>query len=635
MLAGVIAEELLLPQEAISAVVDDDIFQLTTIYIDGYLLPEDQFDEGDIIYEGVFVNNLGAPQLYPSLVADLDVAGYDFTTAIIRALSAHLVSDNDVFYGPTVPGEVLSPQLFVDHDQFGGVAALFRYLLPPIAIDADGISDPIIQSGSTWVAIPHVVSADDLFFAPVTTRFVTPNLFADADVFFAPTRLPYLTPNAVLDDDVFLIPSVGGGILTTAPDLFTDADVFYAPLAIPDQFLLPDLFGDTDAFYAPTVGLLATQFLVADIVTDADAIPAPSIAVGAVTLAPSLFSDSDTFFVPVTSAAVTLAPSLFSDSDVFFPPTMAVGAITVTPSLFADGDTIFITVVGVPPTLATFDGVLANVTLSNGNLTATHSNTLSNSGARSAAAQGGVGKYYFEVTVGASHGIEDSIGIARWDTDYSNVAAANNSAIVYCNFGSGAIWAIGSSTGKTLGAIVAGNVIGIAVDLGNNEAWFRNGSGNWNGDAAANPVTGANGVAIPSTSAPSFVPVVTFGSTGTLSGDNFTANFGQVTYANTPPTGYSNWPPSNVMSAIADDSVLYAPTIIADQILAPSSFTDADAFYTPISTGGASVLTAGLFTDADAFFAPTVKALVFDGAIALDGPINPSVPQPTVILIEG
>jgi Flp pilus assembly protein CpaB len=43
----------------------------------------------------------------------------------------------------------------------------------------------------------------------------------------------------------------------------------------------------------------------------------------------------------------------------------------------------------------------------------------------------------------------------------------------------------------------------------------------------------------------------------------------------------------------------------------------------------------GAFTDADGFYAPTITQAGFDGTIALDGPIMPATPQPTVIFIEG
>jgi hypothetical protein len=49
------------------------------------------------------------------------------------------------------------------------------------------------------------------------------------------------------------------------------------------------------------------------------------------------------------------------------------------------------------------------------------------------------------------------------------------------------------------------NDVGVAVDLTARLAWIRKNAGNWNADAAANPATGANGVAM--LPAVSFAPV--------------------------------------------------------------------------------------------------------------------------------
>jgi hypothetical protein len=87
--------------------------------------------------------------------------------------------------------------------------------------------------------------------------------------------------------------------------------------------------------------------------------------------------------------------------------------------------------------------------------------------------------------------------------------------------------------------LLAGDVIGIAVDLNARLIWFRRNGGNWYVDAAANPTTGTNGVTIAGVLA--YAPVVTFGGSGTVANDAFTANFGQSAYTTPAPSGFGNW----------------------------------------------------------------------------------------------
>jgi hypothetical protein len=106
-------------------------------------------------------------------------------------------------------------------------------------------------------------------------------------------------------------------------------------------------------------------------------------------------------------------------------------------------------------------------------------------------------------------------------------------------FHGGAIYGDGVNSGWDLDTyIAAGDVIGIAVDLDNRTAWFKNVTqgGAWNGPTAAgNPATNVNGVAVP---AGSIIPVVGFGANN----DTYTANFGVTVFAGTVPSGFtSGW----------------------------------------------------------------------------------------------
>lgn len=196
-------------------------------------------------------------------------------------------------------------------------------------------------------------------------------------------------------------------------------------------------------------------------------------------------------------------------------------------------------VIVAPATLATFDGIASNVALSNGSLTATHSNTTNNSGARSTFLKS-TGKFYFEVTMSNVHGDFDCCGILLFGGSYTDFVTNGTSCVAtYKNNGN--IFSNNANSGRTLGAIASGDVIGVAVDLATRKSWLRKNGGNWNGLAigSENPATGLGGTTIQASGL--FGPAVGFGGTGTATNDAMTANFGGTTFAAAAPSGFTNW----------------------------------------------------------------------------------------------
>jgi hypothetical protein len=186
----------------------------------------------------------------------------------------------------------------------------------------------------------------------------------------------------------------------------------------------------------------------------------------------------------------------------------------------------------------TFDSATTvNTMLSNGNLTATHSNTTANSGARVLHAKS-TGKYYFEITCVATFSTGNGVGVLLSTGTFTDLIGVGSNCLATYT-GSGNVWGNGAASGKTIGTISAGNIIGIAVDLTAHLGWIRKGSGNWNGDPAANPATGAGGVTFQSGA---FDPAVGFGSAGAVN-SAWTGNFGASAYANSAPSGFGNWTP--------------------------------------------------------------------------------------------
>jgi hypothetical protein len=238
--------------------------------------------------------------------------------------------------------------------------------------------------------------------------------------------------------------------------------------------------------------------------------------------------------------------------------------------------------------VAAFDpGLLVSTTLSNGNLTVTHSSTANNSGARSTSYRTS-GKYYFEVTMTNIHGNFDCCGILTQAGTYTNLVTGSSNCMTTFK-SSGAIYSNNVSSGKTLGAIAAGDIIGIAVDLDARKGWMRKNSGPWNGDLTHNPATSAGGVPLPPTVA--FSPAIGFGGTGTAANDAMTANFGSgaVPYLTPAPAGFNTWPASPPPVLATFDGLLTSVTLSGPHNLIvthTTNTTNSGARSTALKTSG-------------------------------------------------
>ena len=209
--------------------------------------------------------------------------------------------------------------------------------------------------------------------------------------------------------------------------------------------------------------------------------------------------------------------------------TSAVGMSSAVGQVTAAGATSGLT------TLNPLDKKSDLVVLSNGNLTATGTDTGGNNWVRSTSAK--TGKRYVEFT--ATTVANSVFGIADLSAMTFPGANAKSFGLFYHGFGS-----INGTFPDWLTAYASGNVVGMAVDLTAGLVWWRTGAGNWNGSGTANPATGAGGFSIAAyTGTPHHIIV---------SGDNghvATVNFGATAFANAAPSGFVAWdalPPTNV-----------------------------------------------------------------------------------------
>jgi hypothetical protein len=190
---------------------------------------------------------------------------------------------------------------------------------------------------------------------------------------------------------------------------------------------------------------------------------------------------------------------------------------------------------------ATFDGVLTGGTLSNGNLTYTHTSGI---GTARSTSQKNSGKRYYEITAtsGIAGGSNHCVGALKSAATDSNVIISGlDGGLVFQN--TGVIFSNDTSTGLSLGSSIAnGDVIGVAVDLDNHKVWFRKApSGNWNGQAigSQNPASNVGGASLSNYSATTMAPFAGFESSA---GGVWTANFGASAFTGAVPSGFtSGW----------------------------------------------------------------------------------------------
>ena len=169
----------------------------------------------------------------------------------------------------------------------------------------------------------------------------------------------------------------------------------------------------------------------------------------------------------------------------------------------------------------------SNNTLSNGNLSLSSSaNDSAHAGSQSTTSHS-AGKFYFEVTIDAAHagaGYQNQVGMGLCDsTCHGTLPTANN--YTWGSWDSGYELFNGGVLVSAVGTFTTGDVVGVAIDIGNTITWYKNNTSIFNQSIVA--LTGA---------------LFAFAWANSASGmAKLTANFGATAFAFTPPAGFSAW----------------------------------------------------------------------------------------------
>jgi hypothetical protein len=267
----------------------------------------------------------------------------------------------------------------------------------------------------------------------------------------------------------------------------------------------------------------------------------------------------------------------------------------------------------------------ANITLSNGNLTAAASAS-SNEGVRAVDSKTS-GKYYFEWKLtGTPNGSNTGVEVCREDATLSSMGSTTN-LLCGCFISVGNIWNNGSFTGKTVGAFATNDVGCSAIDLDNKRAWFRKNGGNWNGDATANPATNTGGIDISGwfTGVHVIYPSATFNTTTS----SFVTNFGDSSFTQTTPSGFTSGWPTNVTTGVGASSGVGTATGLSGSIGASTgagtlSAVPAYSAYLP-GTGDATGQAGGLVASVGASAGIGTASAMFPGGIGVGGGVGDGV----------
>lgn len=174
----------------------------------------------------------------------------------------------------------------------------------------------------------------------------------------------------------------------------------------------------------------------------------------------------------------------------------------------------------------------ANMSLTNGNLTATSTNF--SVGVRAVAGKS-AGKWYFETTMANGGSAADVIGLGLAGAVLTTTGPAGT-VVVFPSFIN-----VNASSVLAFSGMANGVVVGKAIDLDAKLIWFRIApTGNWNNNAANNPATGVGGVNIAVIATGPLYPIF---QVGAASGHAATANFGASAFVGAVPAGFtSGWP---------------------------------------------------------------------------------------------
>lgn len=142
------------------------------------------------------------------------------------------------------------------------------------------------------------------------------------------------------------------------------------------------------------------------------------------------------------------------------------------------------------------------------------------------------GKYYFEATLVATDN-NQFVGNGIIQALPTSIGTAVSAAYVR-----NGTWFANGTSGAMPASYTTGDVIGCAVDLATTTIWWRKGIV-WGPGATPDPALGLGGTSFANATG-AITPFSDLSGNGAPNG-TWTMNFGASSYAQTPPSGFTNW----------------------------------------------------------------------------------------------
>jgi hypothetical protein len=280
----------------------------------------------DVIVSGTLSASLDAATV--AATGDLDIAGTLNST--LDAATVAATGDLDI---------VGSLSVTLDAATLAGTGDLDIVGTLSVTLDAATL-EGIGSTQNVQNLTPALfTSATGAFYSPTVsaTYSLTPSLFTNTATFYSPTvSATYaVTPSLFTSaTGAFYSPTVSATYSVT-PSLFTSATgAFYSPTVTPGAVTLtPSLYTNTATFYSPAI--TASYSLTPSLFTSATGVfygPTVTTSYG---LTPSLFTNTASFYSPTVTTSYSVTPSLYTNTAVFYSPTVVAGQI-LTPSLFTN-----------------------------------------------------------------------------------------------------------------------------------------------------------------------------------------------------------------------------------------------------------------------------------------------------------
>ncbi len=314
--------------------------------------------------------------------------------ATYQLLFPSLYTNTNTFYTPIVNLQELPAAAFPArrerilpiprHKNESVAGATYQQLLPSLYTNTNVFYSPVVinllQESTRSIRVRKRLfparhrDATSTFSTTIFPQTLSPSLYTNTNSFHVPFVIPLLQE---------FVRDIRLRRRSTTTKVHRDFSVSGNQLGT-TQTLTPSLYTNTNTFYQPTVTIPDTlvrspirlRRTIAQPKYRHDSTQGTPLDKGVQTLTPSLYTNTNTFYIPVVtlqelpagsvppirrrlfparhrdfsiagsiSTDQTLTPSLYTNTNTFYSPTVTAGVVTLTPSLYTNVNTFYIPVV--------------------------------------------------------------------------------------------------------------------------------------------------------------------------------------------------------------------------------------------------------------------------------------------------